>query len=297
MHALTSQMFRCNGLDIHAKLAGPVDAPVMVMLHGFPEYWAAWSRVANKLLDRFRVVLPDQRGFNLSSKPEGVGAYDTKHMVADLADLVSQISPDRKIILCGHDWGASVAYAFAMRHGDRVSHLVIVNGVHSVPFQRALLAGGAQTDGSQYINYLRAEGSEGPLLENSFQRLLNMFEKFSAAPWLTDEIRSAYRQAWSHPGALTAMLNWYRASPLTVPASGTAAKDLPVTDAMRTKYHIAMPHLLLWGLQDVALLPEARLGLEEFCADLTLREIDDASHWILHEKPDVLADEIVRFVT
>ena len=110
----TSHTFEANGQSIHAKIGGPKGAPVMLMLHGFPENWAAWAGVAKGLLGKYRVVLPDQRGFNLSSKPEGQEAYATKHLVADMVALIDQISPNKQIVLCGHDWGASVAYAMAI---------------------------------------------------------------------------------------------------------------------------------------------------------------------------------------
>lgn len=294
--SLVSQNFTCNGQTIHAKVGGAKDAPVMMMLHGFPEYWGAWAPVANLLMDEYRIVLPDQRGFNLSSKPKERAAYETKHLVADMIDLVDQVSPNAPVILCGHDWGASVAYALAMRHADRISHLVIANGVHPMCFQKALLAGGAQTDASQYMNVLRSEGSEERLRANNFERLLGMFEKFSAAPWLTDEIRQDYRETWSHPGALSAMLNWYRGSPMIVPKSGTTGKDFPITGEMEKKYAIPMPHLLLWGTQDTALLSEARADLSRFAAELEVVEAEDASHWILHEKPDWVAHNIRRFL-
>ena len=291
-----SRTFQANSQSLHTMLAGSEEASIMIMLHGFPEYWAAWKDVAQRLSDTWRVVLPDQRGFNLSSKPEGVKSYDTKHMVADLNDLVQQISPGQQVVLCGHDWGASVAYAYAIRHADRVSHLVIANGVHPVCFQKALLAGGAQTDASQYMNVLRAPESDTRLAANGFEKLLNMFERFSSAPWLTGKVKEAYRAAYGQPGALPAMLNWYRASPMAVPKSGSAPKPLPITPQMREKYRIRMPHLVLWGLDDVALLPEARADLNSFCDDLTVEEIAGTSHWILHEKPNLVAERIRAFV-
>ncbi|MGI9356728.1 MAG: alpha/beta fold hydrolase, partial [Rhizobiaceae bacterium] len=183
-----------------------------------------------------------------------------------------------------------------MRHADRVSHLVIANGVHPVCFQRALLAGGAQTDASQYMNVLRAPESDTRLAANGFEKLLNMFERFSSAPWLTGEVKEAYRAAYGQPGALPAMLNWYRGSPMVVPESGSAPKPLPITPEMQEKYRIRMPHLVLWGLDDVALLPEARADLNSFCDDLTVEEIAGTSHWILHEKPDLVAEQIRAFV-
>ncbi len=291
-----SQLFKCNGQTIHAKTAGSDDAPVMLMLHGFPEYWKAWANVAEHLADTYRVVLPDQRGFNLSSQPQEREAYETKHLVADMLSLSDQISPNAPIILCGHDWGASVSYAFAMRHSDRVSKLIIANGVHPMCFQKSLLAGGPQTDASQYMNVLRAEGSEEQLARDNFRPLLNMFEKFSAAPWLTEDVKDEYRSAWAQNNALSAMLNWYRGSPMVVPETGAPPQPFPITPEMEEKYRISMPHLLLWGQQDVALLFEAREDLPKFCNDLTVKETPDASHWILHEKPEWVAKEIHQFL-
>lgn len=292
-----SQTFNVNGQRLHTMLAGPETGQVIVMLHGFPEYWAAWKDVAERLADRWRVVLPDQRGFNLSSKPAGVDAYDTKHMVADLDDLIQQVSPDSQVVLCGHDWGASVAYAFAMRHADRLSHLVIANGVHPICFQKALLAGGAQTDASQYMNVLRRPESDVSMAADDFAKMIRMLEKFSSAPWLTDDVKASYRAAWGQDGAMPAMLNWYRGSPMVVPKSGAAAREFEITGAMRDKYGITMPHLLVWGMDDTALLPEARADLAEFCNDLTVEEISSASHWILHERPETVAERIRAFLT
>ncbi|EFL89007.1 alpha/beta fold family hydrolase [Ahrensia sp. R2A130] len=288
--------YASNGINLNVREAGASNAPVMVMLHGFPEYSVAWAAVAEKLADTYHLVLPDQRGFGRSDAPEGVEAYDTKHMVADLLGLIDQIAPDQQIILCGHDWGASVAYAFAMRHSARVSRLIIANGVHPICFQKALYAGGEQTVASQYMTTLRTPDIEDRLAPNGFERLLGMFRKFSSAPWLNASIEDAYRKAWSGDGRLTAMLNWYRASPMIVPAEDAEPRELNITDEMRARYRIAMPHLLIWGLDDQALLIEARADLGEFCDDLTVTELKGASHWLLHEKPEEIAALIRDFV-
>ena len=125
--AFESQYIEANGQRLHVQTLGREDAPLVLMLHGFPEYWAGWAQVAEALLDktggRFRFALPDQRGYNLSSIPGEREAYDTKHLVADMKALIDQLAPNQKVILCGHDWGASVAYAMAMRHADDISHL------------------------------------------------------------------------------------------------------------------------------------------------------------------------------
>lgn len=298
--AFESHFIEANGQRLHVKTLGPEDAPLVLMLHGFPEYWAGWAQVAEALTQKtngkYRFALPDQRGYNLSSIPPERGAYDTKHLVADMKALIDQLSPNQKVILCGHDWGASVAYAMAMRHADDISHLIIANGVHPICFQKALFGAGPQTAASQYMNVLRSENIEDKLSANGYEKLLGMLEKFSSAPWLDDATKDAYRTAWSPPGALTGMLNWYRESPITVPDMETAARDLPISDEMRQKYAVEMPHLLLWGEQDTALLPEARSDLGEFCADLSVIEHQEASHWILHEQPEWVAEQIGVFL-
>lgn len=296
MSIFSTHNLHLNGQDIHVKMAGPDDAPVMLMLHGFPEYWVAWSAVAERFADRYRVVLPDQRGYNLSSRPLDRADYDTKHLVADMVALADTVSPDQPVILCGHDWGASVAYAMAMRHADRVSHLIIANGVHPMCFQKGLYSDADQRRASQYMNVLRAEGSEERLSANRYEKLLGMFEKFSAAPWLDEAERDAFRTAWSQPDALPAMLNWYRESPMEVLSMDEPLRDFPITQQMIERYRITMPHLLLWGEQDTALTTASREDLPRFCEDLTVVETADASHWILHERPDWVAAQMEEFL-
>ena len=129
---------------LHYALAGDPAGPLILCLHGFPEYWAAWSAVMAELAEDFFVVAPDQRGFNLSFKPQGEEAYRARLLVADLAALADHLSPDRPFVLAGHDWGASVAYAYAFAHPHRLTHLVIANGTHPVCFQRAIIEDGVE---------------------------------------------------------------------------------------------------------------------------------------------------------
>jgi epoxide hydrolase 4 len=273
---------------------GREGAPLVICLHGFPEYWAGWRQVMERLADDFRLVAPDQRGFGRSSKPDGVEAYRGKHLVADIASLADRLSPDRPFVLAGHDWGASVAYAFAFRHPERLSHLVIANGVHPVCFQRAILDDPAQRQASQYINLLKSARAESLLAEDGYRRLLGMIEKFSKADFMDGEAKAGYLDAWSQPGALTGMLNWYRASPILVPAEGESV-------AMPEMLHgggfeVRMPHLLIWGEDDEALRPSTTAGLDEFAPELTVRRFAGAGHWILHEKPDEVAEAMRAFL-
>ena len=286
-----------GGITLRYAAMGRSGAPLILMLHGFPEYWAGWRAVMERLADRYFLVAPDQRGYNLSSKPEGVENYRARHLVGDIAALADTLSPDQPFALAGHDWGASIAYAYAFTHPGRLTHLVIANGVHPACFQRAIFDDPDQRRASQYINWLRSSKAELKLPEDDFARMKRMLSGFSDTGWMDDAELRTYRAAWSEPGALTGMLNWYRASPVIVPEPGAATPpgksvlDLPV-GAMT----VAAPHLVLWGEADVALLPSCLDGLDRYAPELAVKKIAGAGHWILHEKPDEVAAAIAGFV-
>ncbi len=279
-----------NGIELHYAACGDSDAPLMLFLHGFPEYWAGWQDVMPHFSGTHYCVAPDQRGYNLSSKPHGVEQYAPKHLVEDVRQLAKLLSPDRPFVLAGHDWGASVAYAFAMRHADRVERLVIANGVHPGPFQTALLNDRGQIEASQYFHLLRSDKAERVLSENSFERLFGMLGGFSDVPFLDVDTKAAYAEAWGQPGALTGMINWYRASPIHVPQAGKPvdADKALVIDTDRLQ--IVMPHLLIYGVEDRALRPAAFNDIETFAPQVERHDVAGAGHWILHEKPDLVAE-------
>jgi epoxide hydrolase 4 len=288
--------FDTGPVRLNVASAGDTSNPLVIFLHGFPEYWAAWRPVMERLADRHFVVAPDQRGFNLSSKPEGVDAYRGRHLAGDLAALADELSPGRPFVLAGHDWGASVAYAYAFQHPHRLSHLVIANGVHPVCFQRAILEDPAQRAASQYINRLRAPEADARMTENGFVRTLGMIEKFSATGWMTDAERQGYLDAWSQPGAMRAMLNWYRATPLVVPGIDETTPEAPLLALPAEQFAVRMPHLVVWGEVDQALRPSCLDGLSAFAPDLAIERVPGAGHWILHEKPDEVAGLVSDFV-
>lgn len=285
-----------DGIALHVAMAGDPGAPAIVCLHGFPEYWAAWREVAENLSRNFFVIVPDQRGYNLSSRPQAVEDYRTAALVADLVALADHLLPGRRFALAGHDWGASVAYAFAMAHPDRLSHLVIANGVHPVCFQRAIIEDAHQRQASQYINRLRAPDAEALLSADGHRRLMRMIEGFSEAVFMNDAMRGAYVEAWSRPGALTAMLNRYRATPLVVPEPAETVRTPPILLMPPERFRIAMPHLVLWGEADQALRPVCLEGLDAFAGDLTVERFAGTGHWILHERPMDIAASISDFV-
>jgi pimeloyl-ACP methyl ester carboxylesterase len=283
----------------HTHPDGTLDDPrtPIVFLHGFPEYWAAWKPVMRTLATDFLLIAPDQRGYNLSDAPLRVSDYAAKKLVSDLLALSSNLLGNRRFVLAGHDWGASVAYAAAISVPERLLGLIIVNGVHPVLFQKALVENRAQAQASQYFHYLRADDAAERMSQDDFRRTFGMLEKFSATPWLDDEEREGYRKAWSQPGRLNAMLNWYRASPIVVPLDGEPLPPTPLKDGGPDRFGVAAPHLLVWGMQDVALLPVCRAGLERFAPQLSVVEIPDAGHWVIHTHGERVAQEIRTFVS
>ncbi|WP_204113762.1 alpha/beta fold hydrolase [Shimia biformata] len=288
--------FEINGNPFFAQCAGDPDAPLILCLHGFPEYSGAYQDVLPLLAKDHFVVAPDQRGYGQSWKPQGVAPYAIPNLAADAAAMIDLFGNGRAAAAVGHDWGASVAYYLAFRYPAKLAKLVIVNGVHPVPFQAALATGGAQSAASQYIPWLRREGSEARLAADNFAALTRLFAENMDMSWLTPDRHAAYAAAWGGEDGLRAMVNWYRATPLKVarPGEPIPPEDLSQIDPATVR--VTMPHLLLWARDDTALLPESRAGLDAFCDDLTVTEIDGADHWVLHQKPEQVARGILKFL-
>ena len=265
----------------------------MLFLHGFPEFWRAWRKPLEHFGTRgWLAVAPDLRGYNLSDKPEGVEAYRARHLMADIGALAGAHTPG-KFVLVAHDWGGAAAWAFAIAHPERLSHLVIINSPHPYIFWRELVNNPAQQQASQYMLLFRESKAERVLSENGYARLLAAFAQFGDDV-MTDADRAAYVEAWSRPGALTGGLNYYRASPMYPPSAGDpgpAKLQLKAAD-----FTVRVPTLVLWGERDRALLTGCLDGLEQCVPDLKIVRVPDASHWIVHERPALVASEIERFV-
>ena len=285
-----------NGIEIAVRAEGDPAAPLILFLHGFPEYSGAWDEVLPAFSGSHHCVAPDQRGYFRSSKPEGADAYRVKNLVRDVLTLGERYSAGRPFVLVAHDWGASVAYATAIAAPGRIARLAVINGVHPGPFQKALIEDEAQRAASAYMHYLRDPKAEERLSANNFEKLLGMLSRFGPQPWLTAEKRARYVEAWSPPGALTGMLNWYRASPLVVPHPGEHVDPAKVMKLDPALLRIRMPHLVIWGMDDRALLPVSRATLPEYCDDLTVREIKDADHWVVHQKTDQVIGYLSEFL-
>lgn len=270
--------------------------PAIVFLHGFPEFWIAWREVFIHLSNDYQIIAPDQRGFNLSSAPKEPAAYKTKNMVSDLFAVATSLIGDKSFVLAGHDWGASVAYAAAIGKPDKISKLIIANGVHPVCFQEAMIDDPKQRAASQYFHKLTAVDAPRRMAENDYARTFSMFEKFSTSPWVSPEIRKEYLQAWSQPGRLEGMLNWYRSSPIVVPKPDENIDPPPLYGGDLARFSVPMDHLLIWGHQDQALIPSSIARLPEFAPKLTKIDLLDADHWLLHTHSQEVADRVAEFL-
>ena len=279
----------CGDVKLHCAVAGEAGRPLMLFLHGFPEFWAAWRKPMAHFAGRgWLCVAPDLRGYNLSDKPEGVEPYRVKHLMADVLALGAHYASG-KFTLVAHDWGGAVAWAVAIGHPQQLARLVMINSPHPYVFWRELSNSPAQQKASEYMNLFRLPKAERVLSDNGYARLLGAFTH------LGDAWRAELVEAWSQPGALTGGLNYYRASPLYPPtANDPGARKLQFRPE---DFVVRVPTLVLWGERDTALLTGCLDGLEQCVPDLKLVRVPDASHWIVHEKPDLVCSEIERFVS
>lgn len=282
---ITHHWAEVNGLRLHYAQAGRPEAPLVLMLHGFPEFWYAWREPMKALAPAWRVVAPDLRGFNLSDKPVDVKAYRIGPLIEDIRQLIVQLGHGRPCILVAHDWGGAVAWNFAARHPSLISHLVILNAPHNATFVRELCHNPLQQAASHYMLLHRSPLAEDLMSRNRHAFLGAMLRTSTPDDaWFDATTEARYQRAWSQPGALTGGLNYYRASPLFPP---TARERGPLDIVVDPEAcGVDVPTLVLWGERDPFLLTGCLDGLEQHVPRLTVLRAPGASHWIVHEQPD-----------
>jgi pimeloyl-ACP methyl ester carboxylesterase len=279
-----SRFLPASDLQLHAVVAGPEAGPLALLLHGFPECWYSWRHQV-PLLARagYRVVVPDQRGYNLSDRPAGVGSYQIDHLTADILALMAALGRERATVI-GHDWGGVVAWRLAIDYPQAVERLIVMNAPHPVAFAKALAADWSQRLRSWYIFFFQVPWLPEALLGLSplatarllFRGTSVRRDAFSEADL---EVMAA---ALAQPGALRAMLHWYRATFRYRPA--------------RRARPIEAPTLLLWAEDDVALGKPLTYSLERWVPDLEIHYIGGCGHWVQNEAPAEVNERLVAFL-
>jgi len=290
----TERIALSTGVTLNVRHGGPEGAPAILFLHGFPESHRTWRNQLGDLAADYRVIAPDQRGFAGSDRPEGVEHYETAKIVQDALALMDALGIDH-FTLVGHDWGGAVAWTTALHHPIRVRRLVIVNAPHPLVFQKSLIDDEAQREASQYVNFLRSPTAEAAITAMGLETFLDkVLLSHADATKLPAEERQAYLDQWKQPGVLTSMLNWYRAAGFEVPLPGAPAKAPLWTHAPFPKLH--MPTLVIWGMNDPALLPVQLEGLAKLVEDLRLVTSTTAGHFITWEEPGTVTAAIREFL-
>jgi pimeloyl-ACP methyl ester carboxylesterase len=283
-----------TGIAMHVALAGPEDAPPVIMIHGFPESHRTWRALEPMLSDRLRLIMPDLRGFGDSDRPQDVADYATDTLIADIFALADALDIDR-FALVGHDWGGAIAWAAALRGNPRIERLAIVNSPHPLIFQKSLIDDEPQRAASQYMRAFRNPGMEAAIAAMGFDAFFDKsFARHADLSLIPAEERQIYIDQWSRPGALTAMLNWYRSSQVVVPAPGENAA-MPAW-VERGVPKLKIPVRVAWGLEDKALLPIQLEGIGEVGDDVEVFPLPGVGHFAPWEAPGKVAEALKPFL-
>lgn len=283
-----------DGCRIHYVHRG--EGRPIVFMHGFPQFWFLWRRQLADLGADQSVYALDMRGYNLSDKPEEVGAYRMRHLLGDLLGFVEQVGLG-PFTLVGHDWGGIVSWAFALKYPQLLERFVIIDSPPPFTWNRDLRESPRQRDAVNYMVELSkpSPGPEEMIVAGDYSMLFSMLEQIGGSDArLSEAERAAYHQAWSRPGALRGGLNYYRAARMgdQVAAGGVSEEY----EAKIRSQRIEVPTLVIWGERDPALLVGLTRGLEEWIPDLRREILPDAGHWVPYERPDEVNRLIREFL-
>lgn len=265
-----------DSVELHVVAAGETDAPLVVFLHGFPEFWYEWSEYIEPFVDAgYRVLIPDQRGYNRSEKPDGIRPYRTARLSKDVVSLIETEGRESAHVI-GHDWGAAVAWDLALRHSDAVDRLGIINVPHPSVFVDTLRSNITQLSKSRYMLFFQLPRlPEWYVKRTAFEPWVNAMREGSRSGTFTEQEFERYRSAWAREGAPAAMINWYRA--------------LLWHRSEPPRERVTAPTRIVWGENDQALVPEMADRSLDYCERGALERFECATHWIIHERTDRVA--------
>jgi len=273
-----------NGVRLHTVVAGPKEGPLVILLHGFPECWFTWrNQIAPLAQAGYRVVVPDQRGYNLSDKPSGIESYQIDRLTADIRELIHVMGCERAILVA-HDWGGAVAWRFAMDYPQMVGKLIVMNAPHPVALARELSRNYSQRRKSWYMFFFQLPWLPETLLgfDPLFSARLFFRRAAVRAGAFSDADLTVMAAALAQPGTLRAMIHWYRAAFRYPPLQRTRV--------------IETPTLLIWAEDDMALDKSLTYGLEKRVPHLIVHYIPHCGHWVQNEAPDEVNKQMLAFL-
>jgi len=280
---IESHYVKTNGVNLHVLQAGSVKDPLVILLHGFPEFSYAWRKQIPYLVEAgYRVWAPDQRGYNLSDKPRGIGSYTVDELVKDVIGLIDA-AEEKNAFLVGHDWGGAVAWHVATKYPDRINKMVVLNMPYPKVMNEHLRSNAIQRKRSNYIYFFQIPWlPEIRMKLQNYRGLRDALTNSSLPGTFSDEDLKKYTSAWSKPKAYHSMINWYR-----------AAVQKPVYYEDKPK--VTVPTLLIWGELDKFLGIEMAQPSINLCEDGHLIIIEGATHWVQHEKAEEINNLITSF--
>ncbi len=273
-----------NGIRLHVVEAGPKSGIPVMLLHGFPEFWYGWRKQLPALTEAgCMVIVPDQRGYNLSDKPKGVENYHIDKLTNDVLGLIEALDYE-KVNLVGHDWGAVVSWFFAFKHPERLHKLGILNAPHPLVMRRFLQRDFEQIRRSWYTYFFQLPWiPESGMRADDWRGMVRALRGSRKIHTFTNEDIAKYKEAWSQPGAITSMINWYRAG---------ARYFLRLPKEMRIK----VPTLMIWGMKDFALTHRLARPSMDYVDRGNLILFPDATHWVQHEAAEEVNHYLIDFL-
>ena len=281
---LEEKFITTNGIRLHTVMAGPQSGPPVVMLHGFPETWRCWIRQLPALVAAgCRVIIPDQRGYNLSDKPKGIKNYRISLLVDDIVGLVDALQYE-KVNLVGHDWGANIAWMLANQYPNRLHRLSIMNVPHPTVTRRFLMRDLEQIRRSWYVFFFQLPWlPETGMRRDNWRGAELALRGSGKVHTFTHEDIEKYKEAWSQPGAMTAMINWYRAA---------VQYQLPTLKDPCIK----VPTLMMWGMQDFALSHRMARPSMDYVEEGNLIFFPEATHWVQRDAAEEVNHYLIDFL-
>lgn len=281
---MESTYIETNGISLHAMQAGPEGGPLVVLLHGFPEFWRGWIKQIEPLASAgYYVLAPDQRGYNLSDKPGNLEAYVLDELGKDISGLI-RAAGRQKATVIGHDWGGIVAWWLGMQSEEMLDKLVIINAPHPKVMRRTLMYNPGQAIRSSYALFFQLPWiPEAISRNNDWSLVVKALSESSRPGTFSDEDLEYYRESWWRKDAFTSMLNWYRANARFQPS---------ITEDSR----VHVPTLLIWGKNDLALGEYLVEPSIELCDQGRVEVFEEATHWVQHEEAERVNQLILDFL-